>query len=132
MIFIDSNVPMYLVGADHPHKLTSQRVLERCVASRERLVTDAEVFQECLHRYTAIVRRDAIQPVFEVLLGIIDEVFPIEYRDVERAKDILLGQAALSSRDALHLAVMERHAIRQIFSFDAGFDEYPGLSRISA
>lgn len=130
MIFIDSNIPMYLIGADHPHKHASQRVLERCMAGRERLVTDAKVFQECLHRYTTIKRRDAIQPVFEVLLGIIDEVFPIECRDVERAKDILLGRTTLSSRDALHLAVMERHAVRQIISSDAGFDDYPGVSRI--
>jgi predicted nucleic acid-binding protein len=28
MIFVDSNIPMYLVGAPHPHKVDSQRVLE--------------------------------------------------------------------------------------------------------
>ena len=30
MIFVDSNVPMYLVGAPHPHKADAQRALERC------------------------------------------------------------------------------------------------------
>ncbi|HEY0553837.1 MAG TPA: hypothetical protein VGG20_06185 [Thermoanaerobaculia bacterium] len=44
MIFIDSNIPMYLIGADHPNKLRSQQVVERAVEARERLVTDAEVF----------------------------------------------------------------------------------------
>ena len=29
MILIDSNVPMYLVGAAHPHKLQAERWLER-------------------------------------------------------------------------------------------------------
>jgi predicted nucleic acid-binding protein len=29
MILVDSNVPMYLVGAHHPHKVDAQRVLER-------------------------------------------------------------------------------------------------------
>ena len=56
MILIDSNVPMYLVGAPHPHKIDAQRLLERLVAERQRLVTDAEVFQEILHRYVAIDR----------------------------------------------------------------------------
>ena len=28
MIFVDSNIPMYLVGAAHPHKVEAQRVLE--------------------------------------------------------------------------------------------------------
>ena len=66
MILIDSNVPMYLIGAAHPHKIDAQRALERFVAERERLVTDAGVFQEILHRYVAIDRRDAIQPAFDV------------------------------------------------------------------
>ena len=46
MILIDSNVPMYLVGADHPHKVDAQRLLERCISKRRRLVTDAKVMQD--------------------------------------------------------------------------------------
>ncbi len=132
MIFVDSNIPMYLVGAPHPHKRDSQQIVERCIADGERLVTDAEVLQEILHRYAAIKRLDAIQPAFEALLGVIDEVFPVERRDVERAKDILLSAERLSSRDALHLAVMERHKVATILSFDAGFDTAPGVNRLSS
>ena len=51
MILIDSNVPMYLVGAPHRHKTDAQRLLEKLIRGRERLVTDAEVLQEILHRY---------------------------------------------------------------------------------
>ncbi len=130
MIFIDSNVPMYLVGAQHPHKLDSQRILERCVSAGERFVTDVEVFQEILHRYVAISRRDAIQPAFEALAGVVDEIFPLELRDVERAKGILLTMQRLSARDAVHLAIMERHRVPRIASFDGGFDEFPGVTRI--
>ena len=131
MIFVDSNVPMYLVGAPHAHKADAQRLLERCIADRERLVTDAEVFQEILHRYVAIDRRDAIQPAFDALLGVVDDVFPVEAADVERAKSIVLGLTRLSARDALHLAIMGRHGIARIMSFDAGFDGFPGVSRLS-
>ena len=70
MILVDSNVPMYLVGAAHPHKVDAQRLLERCIADGERLVTDAEVLQEILHRYVAIDRRDAIQPALDALMGV--------------------------------------------------------------
>ena len=131
MIFIDSNVPMYLVGAAHPFKTATQRLLERAIAEGERLVTDAEVLQEILHRYVAIARRDAIQPAFDALLGVVDEVFAIEQVDVERAKDILAGNAALSARDALHVAVMQRRGVSRILTFDADFDLVPGLSRIA-
>jgi hypothetical protein len=130
MILVDSNVPMYLIGAAHPHKADAQRLLERFVTGRERLVTDAEVLQEILHRYVAIDRRDAIQPAFDALLKVVDEVLPIERTAAERAKDIVMGRRRLSARDALHIAVMEQHDIERILSFDSGFDGFPGITRL--
>jgi hypothetical protein len=123
---------MYLVGSSHAHKADAQRLLEKCALDRERLVTDAEVFQEILHRYVAIRRRDAIQPAFDALLAVTDEVFPVDLPLVERAKTIVLGNDQLSSRDALHLAVMRREGVERILSFDRGFDGIPGIERIGA
>ena len=130
MTFIDSNVPMYLVGAAHPHKTDSQILMERLIAAGERLVTDAEVLQEVLHRYAAIDRREAIEPAFRVILDVVDDVLAIEKRDVLRAGEIAQNRALLSARDAVHIAVMERHGIESILSFDADFDRWPGLKRI--
>ena len=130
MILVDSNVPMYLIGAAHPHKADAQRLLERLVSGRERLVTDAEVLQEILHRYVAIDRRDAIQPAFDALLKLVDEVLPIDLTAAERAKDIVMGRRRLSARDALHIAVMEQHDVERILSFDSGFDGFPGITRL--
>jgi uncharacterized protein len=130
MIFLDSNVPMYLVGAEHPHKHDARRILERLIAAAERLVTDVEVVQEILHRYAAIGRRDAIEPCLEALLGVADQVFDIELEAVLRARDPLLGSPSLSARDAIHVAVMERHGVRRIFSFDTGFDALSGIERV--
>jgi hypothetical protein len=131
LIFVDSNVPMYLVGAAHPNKVGAQRLLERCIGERIPLVTDAEVLQEILHRYTAIRRRDAIQPAFDVLLGVVDEVWGVDRRAVERAKAIVLEREALSARDALHVALMEQHGVTRVASFDGGFDAIPGLERVT-
>jgi uncharacterized protein len=130
MIFVDSNVPMYLVGAAHPHKIDAQRLLERLVSERRRLVTDAEVLQEILHRYVAIGRRDAIQPAFDAVLNVVDQVLTVDQVAAESAKKIVLGHPRLSARDAVHLAIMELNGIEEILSFDAGFDGYPGISRL--
>jgi len=130
VILVDSNIPMYLVGAPHPHKADAQRLLEKLIADRERLVTDAEVLQEILHRYVAINRRDAIQPAFDALLGIVDEVLSVDRAVVESAKQIVLGYRQLSARDGVHLAVMAEHGIGRILSFDAGLDNFPGIERL--
>ncbi len=130
MIFVDSNIPMYLVGAAHPNKEAAQRLLERAVVDGERLVTDAEVLQEILHRYVAIDRREAIEPAFDVLLGVVDAVLPIELADVQRARK-LLTTPRLEARDAIHVAVMQAHDIGRVLSFDRAFDAVPGLTRIA-
>jgi uncharacterized protein len=130
VILVDSNIPMYLIGAAHPHKLDAQRLLETALSADERLATDAEVLQEICHRYAAIGRRDAIQPAFDAILGVVDEVLPIDREDAEAAKDILLRYASLSARDAVHAAVMRRHGIDRIMTFDRGFDAHPGVERL--
>lgn len=78
----------------------------------------------------AIDRRDAIGPAFDALLGIVDAILPIELDDVERAR-ALLASRELQARDAIHVAVMQRHGISRILSFDRAFDHVTGLIRLS-
>ena len=130
MIFVDSNVPMYLVGAEHPNKRLARTRLEHAIVENEPLVTDAEVLQELLHRYTAIGRRDAIGPAWDALLGVVDVVHGIDQEDVTRARRLVASTASISARDAVHLAVMHRRGITRILSFDTGFDGIVGIERI--
>jgi uncharacterized protein len=130
-VLVDSNIPMYLVGADHLNKERAVTRLDELITRQERLVSDAEVIQEILHRYAAIERLDAIQPAFDALLDIVDDVLPVSLSVVEDAKRIVLGRYGLSVRDALHVAVMQAHRVDRILSFDADFDRFPGLVRIS-
>jgi predicted nucleic acid-binding protein len=132
VIFIDANIPMYLVGPPHRHKTEATRLLEQAAAKGERLVTDVEVLQEILHRYAAIDRRQVIQDAFDALDAIVDDVFPIDLAGIELAKSLVLGYTRLSAGDALHVATMRQHGVTRIMSFDAGFDGMPGIVRIGA
>jgi len=130
LIFVDSNVPMYLIGNRHPHKLDAQRALERLAGERRRMVTSSEVFQEILHRYVSTDRRDRIEQGFASLREIVDEVLALTEEDVFAAKDLTHAHRGLSSRDAVHAAVMRRHGIAEILSFDRGFDALTGITRL--
>ncbi len=121
---------MYVIGAEHPHKHDALLILDRVIRERRKLVTDAEVLQEILHRYTAIDRREAIQPAFDCLLGLVDEVYPVTVQHTEAAKNILLGRNQIQARDAIHIAIMQSYGLRQLLSFDRGFDTVQGLERI--
>ncbi len=131
MIFVDSNIPMYLVGQAHPNKDAARRALEEAVAAGESLCTNAEVLQEILHRYTAVRRIDRIDPAFDAVLGVVDIVYPIERTDVERARRLLKTTTRLSARDAIHVAVMQGRDVGRILSFDSVFDGIPGIVRLA-
>ncbi len=131
MIFVDSNVPMYLVGALHPNKDRLTAVLEQLIRERTRFVTDVEVYQEILHRYTAIGRPDAIDPAFESLDAIVDEILTFGMSQIRAAREILASVEGLSARDALHVAVMRSAGVSRILSLDRGFDRCPGIDRLA-
>jgi predicted nucleic acid-binding protein len=64
-------------------------------------------------------------------LSVVDDVFAIEKSDVMRAGEITLNAGMFSARDAVHIAAEERHGIDSILSFDADFDRWAGLNRLS-
>ena len=132
MIFIDSNVPMYFIGAEHPNKRLTQVTLSDLIAQKEKMVTNAEVLQEIIHRYSAIRRKEFIQSAFDLLYSFVEKIFDLTEGDALQAKDLVLQYESLSARDAVHAAQMKRLKIETIFSFDRGFDILPGFKRIPA
>ncbi len=79
-----------------------------------------------------IDRRDAIEPAFEALRGVVGDVLAVEEADVLAAKDLLHARPALSAREALHGAVMRRYEIAEVLSFDQAFDRLTGITRLTA
>ncbi len=131
MIFVDSNVPMYLVGDPHPNKDRVRTLLGELILSRSRFVTDVEAYQEILHRYTAINRPDMIAPAFACLDGIVDKTLTFGMAEIRSARAILDSVEGMSARDALHVAVMRAAGVNRILTFDRSFDACQGIERVS-
>ena len=128
--FIDNNIPMYAAGAEHPAKKRSVRLLERIATGRIQAVSDAEVFQEILHRFRAIGRLADGFRLFDSFLKLIPEILPVTIDDVRNARVIMAENRKLTARDAIHVAVMRRRGIATIYSFDKHFDEVSDIKRI--
>ncbi len=130
-VFIDSNIPMYVAGRDHPLREPARRFLTRVRAGEVDACTSTEVLQEILYRYSSLRRLDLVREVYELFVDICPEVLPVTLADTDRAKALLGDLASISARDAIHAAVMLNNDVRGIASFDSGFDGVPGVSRIS-
>ena len=131
MIFVDSNVPMYVIGDDLVQRQRAEALCDRLVLSGEQIVTSAEVYQEIMHRYRSIGRLASIAKGFEHLDIIVDDVLAIDIDDVRSAHAILDRTPDLDARDALHIATMVRHGITRIASYDRGFDRVSDIERLS-
>ena len=101
MIFVDSNVPMYIVGAPHPNQDRAAALIDEIIDSGEALITSVEVYQEILHRYTSIRRPQSINDAFDVIDGLVGEVLSYEMTEIRAARALLATVPGLSARDAL-------------------------------
>lgn len=128
--FIDANVPMYAAGGEHPLKAPCVAILEAVVRREMTAVTDAEVLQEMLHRYTALQQRARAVEVCRLFLKVVPDVLPVTREAIEQALDLHLRFPQLQARDSLHAAVMLRHGVTHIVSADQHFEGLPGLSRV--
>lgn len=129
--FIDSNIPMYVAGGKHPLREPSLLFLRRVQEGEIDAWTSVEVLQEILHRFTALKRLDLAIAVYEDFTTICPRILPVTVDDTDRAKEILRNTPGISSRDAVHAAVMLNHGIPDIATFDRSFDEISGIRRLN-
>src|SRR5213592_4550949 len=127
MVFVDSNIPMYVAGRDHPLREPSRRFLARARAGAIDVCTSTEVLQEILYRYSALNRLDLAASVYDLFVQLCPTVFPITLADTDRAKTLLTTVRGLSARDAVHIAVMLNHEVTEVATFDAGFERASGI-----
>ena len=122
-VFVDSNIPMYAAGKEHPNKAASIEILESISEGSLMGITSTEVFQEILYRYQAIGLLDKGFEVFDNFSGIIDETLSINSSIMREARNILEDKK-ISTRDAIHVATMDFYDISYIASHDRHFQKF--------
>jgi hypothetical protein len=129
-VFIDSNIPMYVAGRDHPLRDPSRRFLARVQEGEVEGCTSTEVLQEILYRYVGLRRPDLAVEIYDLFVGLCSTVFPVTLADTDRARDLVRGGTPASMRDLVHAAVMLNNDVTTIASFDGGFDQGKGIERL--
>jgi hypothetical protein len=130
MIFVDSNVPMYVAGRDHPLRAPARRFLESARRGDVEICTSTEVLQEILHRYSGLARIDLATRVYDLFVQVCPVVLPVTIADTDRARASLELSRDISVRDLLHAAVMLNNDVFEVATFDAGFDRIVGVQRV--
>ncbi len=130
--FIDANVPMYAAGDEHPLREPSIRVMQMVTANPDRFLTDAEVFQEIIHRYVSVRRWPHGREVFN---GFVETMYrriePVYAGDVVHAAALADDHPGINARDLVHAAVALRLGVSGIISTDTDFDRLPVITRLA-
>ena len=80
-VFVDSNIPMYVAGREHPNKQAATQFLQDVRAGEVTACTSTEVLQEILYRYCALKRRDLAERVYSLFVDVCSDVLPVTLAD---------------------------------------------------
>lgn len=130
LVFIDTNIFMYAIGEQHPHKEPSKEIVRKIVAGQVEGVINTEVLQEILYRYSAIGKPNIGFQLFDTLIDTFSIIWSIEREDAIEARQIQ-EKHGIKPRDAIHAATMKRNEIATLYSYDQDFDQIPEIKRIT-
>lgn len=129
---LDTNVPMYAAGSEHPYREACQWVMKQIAEGHLVVATDTEIFQEILHRDDSLGHFEKAAVLVTDLLTLITHVYPVTVADVRKAIDLFRQYAPIGvrSRDVIHVAVMLNNGLTEIISTDKHFDLIKEIRRI--
>jgi len=130
LFFLDANIIMYCLGAEHPLKAPCLRVLEQIRDGKIHVCASTEIQQETLHRYYRQKQQEVGDKAYRLLTDLCYVVYPVTLADMERAFSILHEVPEVNVRDAVHAAVMLNNGLTHILSADDHFDRIAGITRV--
>lgn len=128
--FVDSNIIMYAVGAEHAYRSSCLDALDRIIRESLQAVVSSEVHQEILHRYMSIGLPDKAREVSIKLETVIPATLPVTLTDIRRVRQLAEHYPELKARDLIHAAVMLENGPTRILSTDRHFDRLTEIERI--
>ena len=129
-LFVDSNIIMYAVVAEHPYHRPCLDALDRIIRESLPAVVSSEVHQEILHRYLSLGLGQMALEVSARLETLIPTTLPVTLADIRRARRLAERYSTLNARDLVHAAVMLENGLSCILSTDRHFDQMAEIERI--
>ena len=126
----DTNVFIYALGKDHPHRVACRRVVDLAGEGVLRGEASVELVQEFLH-IRARRSGDRVEAVREAeAVASLCSLHDLTELDLHLALSLFRRTEGIAARDALHAATALNRGIDAILSTDEDSDAVPGLERI--
>jgi len=129
-ILLDSTVPTYALGVDHPLRDSNRALLSRLVAGEFRGYASVEMVQELVHHRLRRTgdRADAVRNGRDI--STILTVLNFDREILDLSLDLIERHPTIRGRDAVHAATALAYGIKRVASTDRAFDDIPGITRV--
>ncbi|MBI4200885.1 MAG: type II toxin-antitoxin system VapC family toxin [Chloroflexi bacterium] len=128
MKLLDTNIFVYAQGQPHRFQESCRTLVAWLEGDPAGYAIDTELLQEILHVYSARGERPRALRTFDRLLALFPDPISIGRAEVVVARRLMQEYAALSSRDAIHAAVVQANGLEGIVTTDQAFTQVQGLS----
>jgi predicted nucleic acid-binding protein len=129
-IFLDTNVFLYAVGAQHPLQAPSQKVLSLVGEGALEAASNTEVIQEILYVLSRRGQQETALKLARHVIELLGPLLPVTQADISVTCDLMDLYPALPTRDAIHAATMLNNGISDIITSDDHFDSVRGIRRL--
>ena len=129
-VLIDSNVPLYALGAPSKWREPCREVLVALAEGRLLGVASVEMIQEVVHHRLRMTGDPAAAVEDARDVARLVTVVPFSEAVLEAALRLIESTCAIRGRDAVHAATALTQQVDTIVSIDPAFDAVLGLERI--
>jgi uncharacterized protein len=126
LIILDTSILVFAVGAEHPQREPSRRILEAHASGRSDCTTTVEVIQEFLHVHA---RRRPRADAAEIARRYRQAFDPLitQPADLERALELFVRHPRLGAFDSVLAAVALNRSAEALVSPDRAYGDVDGL-----
>ena len=129
MKLLDANVVIYSEGTGHDYRNPCRKIMDSVDAWPGEYGIDTETLPGILHVYSSRGEREKGRAVTERVLALFLEIISITTAKIRAAMQVMAQVQDLTTRDAIHAAVVFEHGLEGIVSADRDYDRVPGLQR---
>ncbi len=128
-VYLDTNVFVYAVGGESPHREPCREVLRAVAQRRLAGETSAYALQELVRQRQRRGDGEATKRAREAA-AVCSVLHPLDWEITSSAMDLMDRHSRLGIADALHVSTAIAKGITLVISADRDLDEVPGIERV--
>lgn len=131
MLYLDTNIFLYLSDRNSPNYPDCVSLINKCEADKTSILTSTETVQEIIHYAKNTKQLSGGVVICKNVLKLVDRMLPIKKKTIEIYIEKVGKYESVNSRDLIHLAVCVENEINTLVTYDKHFSKFKEVKSLS-